>query len=38
MNEVSGPISVLRLIVQVSTTEELMKLSIEVGDTVTELI
>ena len=38
MNDVSGPITVLRVIVQVINTEELISLVIDDGITVTELI
>ena len=38
MNDVSGPITVLRVIAQVINTEELMSLIIDDGITVTELI
>ena len=38
MNDVSGPITVLRVIVQVINTEELMSLVIDDDNTVTELI
>ena len=37
MNDVSGPITVLRVIVQFINTEELMSLVIDNGITVTEL-
>ena len=35
MNDVSGPITVLRVIVQVINTEELMSLTTEEGTTLT---
>ena len=38
MNDVSGPITVLRVIVQFINTEELMSLVIDDGITVTELM
>ena len=38
MNDVSGPITVLRVIVQFINTEELISLVIDNGITVTELI
>ena len=38
MNDVSGPITVLRVIVQFINTEELMSLAIDNGIAATELI